>query len=118
MARGTREVLDDHLALADRGELETDIARNFDPGCVLLTSFGVFRGHAGVRRAAALLAHQLPQGHFTYRARLCHGELAFLQWDGDAAQGQVRDGADSFLIRDGRIHTMSIHYSVQPRRPS
>jgi hypothetical protein len=27
--------------------------------------------------------------------------------------GVVRDGADTFLIRDGRIQIMTIHYTVE-----
>ncbi len=42
--RSTREVLDDHLALARQADLETDIKRNFADDCVLLTSFGAFYG--------------------------------------------------------------------------
>lgn len=114
-ARSTREVFEDHLELADRGEVEADIARNFAPDCVLLTGYGVFRGHAGVRDAAALLARQLPEGRFVYRTRLCEDDVAFLEWTGDSAPSRIPDGADSFVIRDGRIQTMTIHYTVESK---
>ena len=57
--RSTEEVLRDHLALAQLGDIETDIARNMAPDCVLMTSYGVFRGHEGVRDAAKLLDDQI-----------------------------------------------------------
>lgn len=30
---------------------------------------------------------------------------------------RVNDGADSYLVRDGRIHAMSIHYTVRALPP-
>lgn len=112
--RSTEEVFADHLALAQGGDLETDLARNFAADCVLLTGFGTFSGHAGVRQAAELLARQLPHARFTCRTRLWHGEIAFLEWEATAEGGIVRDGADSFLIRAGRIRVMTIHYTPMP----
>lgn len=64
--RSTREVLDDHLALAANHDLETDLARNFAEEVVLLTGYGIFRGIDGVREKADLLAKQLPGGRWTY----------------------------------------------------
>ena len=112
--RSTEEVFRDHLALAQAGDLETDLARNFAPECVLLTSFGTFRGHEGVRAAARLLAAQLGPAAYEYRTTLWSGDVAFLEWTAATERARVPDGADSFLIQAGRIRAMTIHYSVQP----
>jgi hypothetical protein len=113
--RSPREVLEYHLRLAAAGEIETDLARNFSEDVVLLTGCGVFRGIQGVRDKAQLLAKQLPGGRWTYRTILVEEELGFLEWSGEAESGaRVEDGADSYLIRDGRIRAMTIHYTVQP----
>jgi hypothetical protein len=111
--RSTDEVFQDHLELAQQGNVEGDIARNFAPDCVLLTSYGVFRGHAGVRAAAALLDEQIGRTRYTYRTRLSHGEVAFLEWSAETERAIVDDGADSYWIRDGRIQVMTIHYTVR-----
>lgn len=114
-SRSTREVLDDHLALAADGDLETDLSRNFAEDVVLLTGYGVFRGIEGVRAKAGLLAAQLPGGRWSYRTVMAEGELGFLEWAGEGQNGaRVEDGADSFLIRNGRIQAMTIHYTVIP----
>jgi hypothetical protein len=110
--RSTVEVFEDHLALAQAGEVETDIARNFAPDCVLLTSYGVFRGHEGVRKAAELLDQQIGKTKYAYRTRLWHGELAFLEWSASTDRASIEDGADSYWIHDGRIRVMTIHYTV------
>lgn len=114
MARSTAEIFDDHLARADRGDVDGDIAANFAPDCVLLTTYGRFDGHAGVRAAADLLAEQVPEAKYLYSQRAVHGEIAFLEWTAVGHGVLVNDGADSFLIRDDRIQVMTIHYSLEP----
>lgn len=113
--RSAADVLDDHLRLADEGRVDDDISRNYHPEVVVLWRDGVERGLAGLKRLADLLDDELPGARFTYVNRVVEGEVAFLEWTATAASGVVRDGADSFLIRDGRIVAQTIHYTVEPR---
>lgn len=110
--RTAREVFDDHLRLARELELEEDIERNVADDCVVLTSRGVFRGRAGVRQLADMLMREIPSGEWTYANTMVEGRMAFLEWTVDAGPFQVRDGADSFLIEDGKIQAQTIHYTV------
>lgn len=116
--RSAEEVLHDHLQLAaeaGKWNLELDIERNFSPDIVLLTGYGIYHGHDGIRAKAQLLADQLPGGNWEYRTVMVEGEMGFLEWTATADDGStVEDGADSYLIRDGRIHAMTIHYTVKP----
>lgn len=113
--RTAREVLDSHLRLARSGDVETDLKTNFSEDVVLLTSFGIYRGAQGLREKADLLARQMPNGRWTYHNVITEGELGFLEWTGEAENGaRIEDGADSYLIRDGRICGMTIHYTVLP----
>lgn len=113
--RTAREVLDDHLRLADAWDFETDLGRNFAADIVLLTGYGLFRGLDGVREKVRLLNEHLPGGCWTYRTIMAEGEMGFLEWSAVAENGaRVEDGADSYLIRGGRIHAMTIHYTVLP----
>lgn len=113
MTRTTEQIFNDHLSRADQGDVEGDIAANFAPDCVLLTSFGRFEGHDGARAAAALLARQVPGAVYRYTQRSVVGEIAFLEWTATGSGARVRDGADSFLCRDDRVQVMTIHYSVE-----
>lgn len=114
--RTTQQVLEDHLALAQAGDVETDLYRNFAPDCVLLTTYGVFRGRDGAREAARLLDDQIGRTQYLYKTRLWHGELAFLEWTAETERASVPDGADSYWVHHGRIQVMTIHYTVLPRR--
>jgi hypothetical protein len=69
MGRSTAEVFDDNLRRADSG----DIAANFAADCALLTTYGRFDGHAGVKRAAELLAGQVPSAVYTYTVETVRG---------------------------------------------
>jgi hypothetical protein len=115
-ARSTREVFRDHLRNRRAGALEEDLARNYADDIVLLTGDGIFRGKDGVRRCARLLHERLPCVRYRYRTTLVKGEAAFLEWSALCPTAEVADGADSFLIRGGRIVVQTIHYTPRPRR--
>lgn len=114
-ARAAVEVFEDHMRLGQQGTVEEDLVRNYADDVVALTADGVHRGHDGVRELAKLLDRQLPDATFTYTAQVIAGEVGFLEWTARAADGtRVEDGADSFVIRDGRIRAQTIHYTVKP----
>lgn len=110
MTRTTREVLDDHLRLRAEKKLEEDIARNYSDDCVLLTSDGVFRGHDGVRQSADELKSYAPAAHYRYRVIHTAGEIGYLVWSADGKDSAIRDGADSYHIKDGKIVVQTIYY--------
>lgn len=103
MPRTAAEVFDDHLARADRGDVEGDIAANFSPACVLLTTYGRYDEHACVRAAASLLARQVPEARYQYLQRVGHGEIPFLEGttymvcktNADAKEGSAANEAKS-----------------------
>lgn len=114
MARTTAEVFNDHLDRANRADVRGDVETNFAPDCVLMTTYGRFEGHDGVRAAADLLDRQVPGASYDYTQRSVQQDVAFLEWTAVGRESCVQDGADTFLIRDGRIQVMTIHYTVEP----
>ena len=110
--RSAAEVFDDHLRLAEEGDFERDLARNVAEDIVALTPRGVFRGHAGVRELAGQLMAEIPNGEWRYGTRLVEGRIAFLEWTVETGPFRVPDGADSFVIEDGKIQAQTIHYTV------
>ena len=125
--RTARQVLDDHLNIANSwvgGEpfdrvLDEDLRRNVSDNIVVLINRGVFRGHEGVRELAWMLAEELPEHRaFQYTYVAAEGRIAFLEWTYEDAHARVRDGADSYVIEDGKIVAQTIHYTVEPNDPS
>ena len=122
--RTAQEVLDDHLNLTERfGVEETwqriveeDIRRNVSEDIVILINRGTFRGHEGVRELARMLGEELPEHRaFEYTYRAVEGRMAFLEWAYEDANVRVRDGADSYLIEEGKIVAQTIHYTVEQK---
>ena len=115
--RSAEKVFEDHLQLAATWDnLEVDLARNTAKDIVLLTNFGVFHGHDGVREAAKLLEEELPNGTFEYKTKLCRGKICFLHWTGESQEANVDDGADSYFIEDGVIKVQTIYYTVKRKK--
>lgn len=110
--RSTREVFENHLEKRASGLVEEDIENNYAADVVLLTGLGVYHGHDGVRHAARTLHRYQPDATYTYRTKRVEGEVAFLEWNSQSPKGDVNDGADSFVIRDGKIIAQTIHYTV------
>jgi hypothetical protein len=111
--RSTTEVFNDHLILAQKGDIQTDIKRNYSDHCVLMTSYGTFRNHQGVKDAAELLEKQIGTTTYEYHTKMVEGNIAFLEWSAKNESVHIDDGADTFLIRNGLIEIMTIHYTLK-----
>ncbi|MPV36990.1 nuclear transport factor 2 family protein [Georgenia subflava] len=112
--RSTREVLESHLAHRKAGDLEADLAENYQDDVALVSwGEGTGRGKDEIRRRAEVLSSYLGEGAFAYEEVLVEGEVGMLRWTGRAPEVAVRDGVDSFVVRDGLIVAQTIYYSVQ-----
>lgn len=114
-SRRAEEVVRDHLWQSSHGSIDQDLRRNYSEKLVLLTGRGTFRGHEGLRQLNASLNRELPGARFDYRTLLAEGEIAFVEWTARTEDARVTDGADSYLVRDGRIIAQTIHYTVRRR---
>lgn len=93
--------------------MEQDVRDNYSKKVVILSNHGTFRGYDGVRQSAALLHQKLPNATYEFSTQLTEGESAFLVWSARSAQGLVRYGADSFVIKNGLIVVQTIFYLVE-----
>lgn len=50
---------------------------------------------------------------FEYNHTLVKGDYAFLEWTAKGEGRKVTDGADGFVIKDGKIVMQTIHYTVK-----
>ena len=124
-SRSAEEVLDDHLNIAQKWEggeidvatvVQEDLRRNVAEDIVILTNRGTFHGHEGVMQLAEMLGEELPEHEaFQYTYTSVEGRMAFLEWAYEDATARVRDGADSYLIEDGKIVAQTIHYTVEQK---
>ena len=113
--RTTTEVFEDHLAKRLAGDVEGDIKENYAKSVVFLTGTGAFEGHDGVRKSAKELEKYVGNMPFEYNHTLIKGDYAFLEWTAKGDGAAVYDGADSFVIKNGKIILQTIHYTVTKR---
>jgi hypothetical protein len=116
--RSAREVIEDHLELFRSGSVEDDLERNYAPDVTCFIREGIHHGRDGLRQLAERLSSELPGATFEHTTVLVEGEVGFLEWTATSEHAQVRDGADSYVVRDGRIVAQTIHYTVEPRDPA
>lgn len=116
-SRSAREVFDDHLDLAQQGCFEEDIQRNFHEDCIVLTNRGKFHGHDGLRQLAAMLQEEIPDAEYVYVNRMVENRFALIEWTADGGDVAVHDGADSFVIENGKVVCQTIHYTLSVRDP-
>lgn len=109
--RTTTEVIHDHLMKRLGGDVEADIRENYADSVAVLTKSGVYLGLAGIEAAAEELSRLVGDATFTFEQTVISGEYAFLEWSASDGRRIVSDGADSFVVRDGRIVMQSIHYT-------
>lgn len=111
--RDMRQVLDDHLSLRERGELDADLRRNYHEKVTMLTPTGAYHGHDGVRECADLLyrAIQDPE-RYEYSSIVCDDRVALLEWSAEGEGMRIADGVDAFVIEDGLIRVQTIRYTV------
>jgi hypothetical protein len=111
--RSTRDVLECHLALRRKGDLEEDIARNYGDDLVVIAKDGVFHGADGIRTTASILHANLPDAEYDFDLLEVSDKYALLGWSARAADGtRSSHGADAFVVEDGRIAVQMIHYEV------
>lgn len=111
--RTTTEVFEDHLAKRLAGDIEGDIAENYAEGVVLLTGTGAFEGHDGVRKSAQEFEEYVGNIPYEYNHTLIKGDYAFLEWTAKGDGKMVADGADGFVIKNGKIVMQNIHYTAK-----
>ncbi|NLG18299.1 MAG: nuclear transport factor 2 family protein [Fibrobacter sp.] len=113
--RDTKEVFESHLLFYLDWNMEADIEQNYSSDCILLTSYGIFFGRNGLREMYRCLENQIPEADFLFTNRSLYGELAFLEWQAESDDSFVDDGANTYVIRDGKIVEQTIHYTVKQR---
>ena len=121
--RSAREVLDDHLNIANAWADEPlehliaeDLRRNISENIVILINRGTFHGYEGVRELARMLAAELPEhAAFQYTYVAAEGPVGLLEWTYADSTVRVRDGVDSYVIDNGKIVAQTIHYTLERR---
>jgi hypothetical protein len=110
--RTAREVIEDHLKKSICGSIDEDLKNNFSEDLVILTGEGIFHGHEGLKKLNEKLLKQIPNAQYEYRTKEFDTKIGFLEWRASSEKTTVQDGADSYVVIDGKIVAQTIHYTV------
>ena len=69
----------------------------------------------GNKKSFAVLESQIPEANFLYTTKTVYNEIAFLEWQAEAADSYIDDGVDTFIINNGKIVIQTMHYTVKDR---
>ena len=83
---------------------------------MVLTATGKKVGHDAVRQFNAMLRAHVPDD-YEFPIILTQGPYAFIEWRAREPGRSVEDGADSFVIENGKIVLQTIHYTLQEAMP-
>jgi hypothetical protein len=110
--RTAKEVLSDHIKLRERGEFGDDLARNYAPDVVVLTSRESSHGRRAIRQAAALLGDTVAHVSFRFHSLVVGDRMGFAEWVAEGRDESIQDGVDSYLIEDGWIKAQTTRYTI------
>ncbi len=86
---------------------------NYAEDVVVLSKDGVYRGKDGIRTTAGILRRNLPDATFEYDLLRVADEFGILSWSAQGSDGShTCHGADSYVVRDGRIVAHTIQFEV------
>lgn len=114
--RSTKEVFESHLMFTLDWDIDTDIETNYSSDCFLLTSYGAFLGRMGIKKAYSFLESQIPDADFLYCSKSFHNNVAFLEWQAESDDTYVDNGANTYVVDNGKIVAQTIHYTVKVRK--
>ncbi len=112
--RTCEEVFSSHFKLRAEGKVEEDLKLNYHENVVVISNYGNFYGHDGVRQSALILSRLVPTTNYELKdTHVIEKEGAVLElWGSKTSETHVNDGIDTFLIRDGKIVVQTIYYSL------
>lgn len=114
MSKSVVDVLSHHMNCVARGDLP-GIMENYSEASVLFSPDGVLKGKTLIEQFfTALTTSMMPSGTKLLPVRQdISGDTAFLMWQAESPTMHFHMGAETFVIRDGKILTHSFAAAIE-----
>jgi ketosteroid isomerase-like protein len=109
--RTPQEVFDHHGQALMGRDLD-GLVEDYADDAVFITPDGVLKGKDGVRQAFEKVLGDLPDAEFELTTVTFEDDVLFLEWKARSSAGNVEDGIDTFVFRDGMIRVQTVRYTV------
>src|SRR5579864_1565227 len=113
----TRSILDRQYEAFEAGNAD-DVIKDFAEDAVLIRADTVFEGRASIHAAySEMFAGRFKPGayEFTLDAEHVIGDIAYIAWRASCATDEVTLGADTFVVRDGKIVAQTYTAKIEPK---
>jgi hypothetical protein len=109
--RTPQEVFRHHAEALGAEDLD-GILSDYAQDAVFITPDGVLRGRDGVRQAFTQLLSEIPGATWEVPTQIYEDDVLLLEWKATSRDGQVGEGIDTFVFRDGLIRAQTVRYAV------
>ena len=112
----TKDVLDNHLRSFSAHDLD-GILSDYVPDAVLFTPDGPLKGVDTIKPffQALLAEFGKPGATFNLKHQSLDGDYGYILWTAETADNVYELGADTFVVREGKIAIQSFAGSITPK---
>lgn len=116
MSQSVVEVLSHHMTCVARSDVD-GIMEDYTDESVLFSSDGMIQGRAQIREFFTnLTVRMMPVGTSFQSVRQDHrGDTAFLLWQAESAGFRFHMGAETIVVRGGKIVTHSFAAAIEAK---
>lgn len=116
MSQSILDVLSHHMTSVARSDVD-GIMQDYADRSTLFTPDGVLEGRDAIRQFFVNLTGQMmPAGtSFTHLRQDVRGDTAFLLWQAESMTMRFHMGAETLVVRDGKIVTHTFAAAIQPK---
>ena len=95
-----------------RAEKLEELVNTFHDDAIVIANKKVYRGLEGVRQVFRRLLSEVPHAQWEVD-RVWADDVLYIEWKARSEGGQIDDGIDTMIFRDGKIHVQTIHYTCR-----
>ena len=112
----TKDVINHHLKAFGERDLK-GVLSDYAPGAVFFTPEGPLRGADAIRPLFQAMIEEFgkPGARFSMKQQFVEGDYGYILWTAETADNVYELGADTFVVRDGKIVAQSFTGRIRPK---
>jgi ketosteroid isomerase-like protein len=114
----SEQAVKQYLAAWDARDVDGMLATLADDAVVVIPQQAPIKGKDKIRGLLAAFVKDFsqPGAKFGSSQLTADGPIAYLLWNGDTPSAKYSFGADTFLVRDGKIAYVTVAFVAQPKQ--
>ena len=113
MARSTKQVVDDHTAAIESGDISKVVA-DYADDAIVITPEGALVGKQAIQAGFTQMLQGFPNMKFTSQ-NVVEGDTLLTFWSAECDTATFPQGVDTFIIREDKIQRQTAWFVVTPK---